>query len=137
MGIEPGTYMIKNHASWTVLDESTDGQRVIHGWQQTNRPNQHWHVNHADGGAYTVQNVQSGSYLHTDGPYDNSKLVGSDTLSTWYLDQQDDGSVYIIYPGSNRVADLDNGNAAEGTAINLWERNSTGTKQQQWFFEKV
>ncbi|CAE6449451.1 unnamed protein product [Rhizoctonia solani] len=137
MTIEPGTYQIKNPASWTVLDESTDGQRVIHGWQQTNQPNQHWHVEHAEGGAYTVRNAVTGSFLHTDGPYDGSKLVGSDSPSTWYLDQQEDGSVYIIYPGSNHVADLDNGNAADGTGINLWERNSEGAKQQRWFFERV
>ncbi|CAE6503784.1 unnamed protein product [Rhizoctonia solani] len=137
MGIDPGFYQIKNHASWTVLDESTDNQHVIHGWQQTNQQNQHWDVQHDGGGAYTVRNVASGSFLHADAPDDGIKLVGSPLKSTWYLDQQNDGSVYIIYPGSNRVADLDNGNVADGTTIHLWERNTTGTKQQQWFFEKV
>ncbi|KAG8708306.1 hypothetical protein FRC11_006573 [Ceratobasidium sp. 423] len=136
MPIEPGTYQIKNSAAWTTIDESTDGQHVVHGWKQTNRPNQLWRVQPAAGGAYSLQNVASGSFLHSDGPYNGSKLVGSNTYSTWYLDQQRDGSVYIIFPGSNQVVDLDNGNTADGTAINLWERSSAGAKQQKWYFEK-
>ncbi|CUA78248.1 hypothetical protein RSOLAG22IIIB_13029 [Rhizoctonia solani] len=137
MGIEKGTYRIKNHASWTVLDESTDDRHIIHGWQQTNKPNQHWDVIDSGSGAFHLQNVGSKLFLHADGASDGARLVGSSNLSPWYLDQQADGSVYIIFPGSNRVADLDNGNVADGTTIHLWERNSTGAKQQQWFFEKV
>ncbi|CAE6429639.1 unnamed protein product [Rhizoctonia solani] len=96
-----------------------------------------WDVQHAEGGAYTVKNIASGLFLHTEGPYDGSKLVASPTISTWYLDQPNNAEVYIIFPGSNRVADLDNGNVADGTAIHLWERHSDGVKQQQWYFERV
>ncbi|KAF8667970.1 Ricin-type beta-trefoil lectin domain-like [Rhizoctonia solani] len=136
MPIQVGLYRIKNHASWTVLDESTDDSRVIHGWQQTDQPNQQWNVQTAESGAYTIQNVKSKSYLHANGPYDGSNLVGYDTISTWYLEQKQSGEVYIIFPGSNRVVDLDNGNKANATKIHLWERNDTAL-QQQWYFEKI
>ncbi|KAF8749803.1 Ricin-type beta-trefoil lectin domain-like [Rhizoctonia solani] len=125
MPIQVGLYRIKNHASWTVLDESTDDSRVIHGWQQTDQPNQQWNVQTAEGGAYTIQNIKSKSYLHADGAYDGSNLVGYDTISTC-----------IIFPGSNHVVDLDNGNKANATTIHLWERNDTAL-QQQWYFEKI
>ncbi|CAE6503779.1 unnamed protein product [Rhizoctonia solani] len=136
MPVEPGLYHIKNAVTWTTIDESTDGQRVVNGWKQTNQMNQLWRVQPVAGGAYSIQNAASGSFLHTNGPYNGSKLVGSKTYSTWYLDQQPGGSVYIIFPGSNHIVGLENGNVADGTSIHLWERNSTGAKHQKWYFEK-
>ncbi|CUA76480.1 hypothetical protein RSOLAG22IIIB_12330 [Rhizoctonia solani] len=135
MGIEPGKYQIKNHASWTVLDESTDDKHIIHGWQQTNQPNQHWDVIDSGSGAFHLQNVASKLFLHADGSSDGARLVGAPQPSPWYLDQQPNGEAYILFPGTNFAADLDNGNVADGTTIHLWNR--TGAKQQQWFFEKV
>ncbi|KAG8760288.1 hypothetical protein FRC11_000625 [Ceratobasidium sp. 423] len=137
MSIEPGVYRIKNAAVWTTIDESTDGQHVIHGWQQTNEPNQHWRVERILHNVFSLQNVASGLFLHADGIHNGSKLVGSNTGSGWYLIQQEDGSVYITSTDFNYVVDLDNGNAANGTTIHLWEKNPNGTKQQQWFFERL
>ncbi|CAE6455836.1 unnamed protein product [Rhizoctonia solani] len=136
MTIEPGKYQIKNHASWTTLDESTDGEQVIHGWTQTNESNQHWEVHLEDDGNYVIQNIASGSFLFADGPEDGTRLVGSGNRAAWYLDQHSEGWVYISFPGTNQVVDLDNGEAADGTTISLWRRNDD-SKQQQWFFEPV
>ncbi|CAE6385428.1 unnamed protein product [Rhizoctonia solani] len=97
MPITPGRYRIKNAATWTTIDESTDGAHIVHGWKQTNQPNQHtfleWDVARAGGGTFTLKNVASGMFLHTDGPCNYSKLVGSDIVSSWYLEQRPNGSV--------------------------------------------
>ncbi|MCV2423813.1 RICIN domain-containing protein, partial [Paucibacter sp. DJ4R-1] len=70
-----------------------------------------------------------------DGGHNSSKLHGSGNPSTWYLPQQDDGSVFITLAGTNYVVDLDMGKDENGTTIHLWEK--TGAKQQKWFFEKI
>ncbi|CEL58405.1 hypothetical protein RSOLAG1IB_08512 [Rhizoctonia solani AG-1 IB] len=138
MAITPGTYRIKNAAAWTTIDQSTDGTAKIHGWKQTDQANQHWQVEATNAKSYTIKNLWSKSFLHAKAPTDGCELTGGSDPSLWYLDQmKDDGSVYITYPGSNKVVDLDNGSNADGAIIHLWEKNSNGAKQQRWFFEKI
>ncbi|CAE6349609.1 hypothetical protein RSOLAG1IB_08511 [Rhizoctonia solani AG-1 IB] len=136
MTIEPGIYQIKNHASWTTLDETTDGAGVIHGWQQTNEPNQYWEVSLGDDGNYAIHNIASRSFLSAEGAHDASKVIVSRDKIFWHLDQHPEGWVYITQPDTGLVVDLDNGNADDGTSINLWGRNDD-FKHQQWFFERV
>ncbi|QRW25569.1 ricin-type beta-trefoil lectin domain protein [Rhizoctonia solani] len=129
MTIVPGRYRIKNHASWTTLDESGGGGGAISGWTQNDGDNQHWDVNIGEDGTYTIRNAASGSSLFADGAYDGSKVYTHpiDAISQMRWSS-------IIYPGSGHVVDLDNGNAEDGTSVNLWGRNDE-SKQQQWFFE--
>ncbi|KAF8691611.1 Ricin-type beta-trefoil lectin domain-like, partial [Rhizoctonia solani] len=134
MTIVPGRYRIKNHASWTTLDESGGGGGAISGWTQNDGDNQHWDVNIGEDGTYTIRNAASGLSLFADGAYDGSKVSASEERVGWHVEQHDEGWAYIIYPGSGHVVDLDNGNAEDGTSVSLWGRNDE-SKQQQWFFE--
>ncbi|CAE6440431.1 unnamed protein product [Rhizoctonia solani] len=134
MPIIPGKYRIKNAMAWTTFDEATDGTHIIHGWQQTNQPNQHWLVKRV-GDAYQLKNLASGLYACVDGAYNSSKLHGSNKPCTWCLMQEPDGSVYITFTGTNFVVDLDMGNVANGTTIHLWEKS--GATQQRWYFEQL
>ncbi|CAE7153072.1 unnamed protein product [Rhizoctonia solani] len=132
MPIVPGKYCIKNAMAWTTFDEATDGTFIIHGWQQTNQPNQHWLVQAARD-RFTLKNLKSGLYASVDATYNGSKLHGSKDKYCWFLEQDADGSVFITVPFTNYVADLDNGNPANGTTIHLWEKS--GARQQRWYFE--
>ncbi|KAH7335037.1 ricin B lectin domain-containing protein [Rhizoctonia solani] len=137
MTIEPGLYLIKNGASWTVLDESTDGQHIVHGWQQANVANQRWRVTEAGNGVYFIQNEESGLFLHAAEASDGTRLVSSNDATPWHLYQDEEhGWVYITHPDHAHVVDLHEGQAEDGTPINLWGRND-GAVQQRWFFEKL
>ena len=45
------------------------------------------------GDAWHIKNVETGKYASVDGGHNSSKIHGSDQPSTWYLHQEDDGSV--------------------------------------------
>ncbi|CAE6417879.1 unnamed protein product [Rhizoctonia solani] len=136
MTIEPGLYHIKNAASWTVLDESTDGEHIVHGWQQANVANQRWIVSDIGDGNYLIQNEESGSYLHAPEASDGTRLVGSGDSSHWHLHQEGEGWVYITYPDTGLVVDLHEGQKDDGTPISLWGKND-GAVHQRWFFERL
>ncbi|CUA76479.1 hypothetical protein RSOLAG22IIIB_12329 [Rhizoctonia solani] len=138
MTVDPGTYIIKNAAFSTNASVSTvsDGVRNVHGWQQiSNNITQQWVVKSVGDvpNSYYLQNKDHGLYLYAASPASGTNLIGSNAVSFWTLNQQADGLVEIVYPGSTFVADL--ANAADGTPITLVARNNTS--RQKWTFTKV
>ncbi|KAJ1306276.1 hypothetical protein OPQ81_010979 [Rhizoctonia solani] len=139
MHITPGKYRIKNAMAWTTFDEATDGSHIIHGWEQTNKDNQHWLVQGAGTSrdCFTMKNLASGLYACVDGACNGSRLRGCENPTTWVLDQQPNGSVFITFPHSKYVIDLDRGLRENGTTIHLWEKHSPAEDQQLWYFERI
>ncbi|CAE6512704.1 unnamed protein product [Rhizoctonia solani] len=85
-----------------------------------------------------MKNLESGLYASVasvDGTCNGGKLHGSKDKCFWLLEQNTDGSVFITVPCTNYVADVDNGNPANGMTVRLWEKS--GARQQRWYFEAL
>ncbi|KEP49159.1 ricin-type beta-trefoil lectin domain protein [Rhizoctonia solani 123E] len=133
MTIAPGVYRIRNAKTKTIFDLSREKGFRIHGHGQHDGPNQHWFVQHLGEGVI-LKNVESGQFVYTTSLHNGSKLFGSGNFTVWNISR--DGNEWTIsFPGTNYIIELESGNQANGTAIQLW--NQTGEIYQKWIFEKL
>ncbi|KAH7335868.1 hypothetical protein B0J17DRAFT_719515 [Rhizoctonia solani] len=88
------------------------------------------------GEGVVFRNFESGQYAYTTSVKNGSSLLGSSHFTTWHL-YQDGNEWTISFPGTNYVVELQGGNAANGTAIQLCTQHGAGAKYQKWIFEKI
>ncbi|CAE6417217.1 unnamed protein product [Rhizoctonia solani] len=140
MFVGPGIYYIRNNASSTLFDMDNSRLHLIHGWQKVdNQWNQKWRVvadpNFPD--MWSLRNMEAGQYLNLWQNGSETRLVGSNIQTFWWLTQHSDETTSICFPErqDTRVADLHNGSKDNDTPIKLLTWNAE--RSQKWTFDRI
>jgi predicted alpha-1,6-mannanase (GH76 family) len=145
-GIESGSiYKLRSRANNKLLNVSNSSlgnSTNVDTWTDTDSDAERWIVNHLGNSIYTFQNVGTGKYLHIASTtlansvnvdqYDNT----NNNQVRWLIVNNGDGS-YAVRATDNTGYSLDvnGGQTADGTNVQLWTNNTSGA--QQWILEKV
>lgn len=134
MGIQPGTYRLKNAKSGTYFDASVSHPGQVHGWAcRPENENQKWVVE-PRGGGHVLRNAGNNQYASVSGTENGTRVQASGNPTEWRIEEKD-GAYAVYVSGSQSVIDLDMGRCENGTSISIWYY--TGDHQQKWHFEEA
>ncbi|KAG2122727.1 carbohydrate-binding module family 13 protein [Suillus clintonianus] len=128
-------YTLKNCQAGTVMDLSGGNNYSIIGYHNNGGLNQLWifqHIRHGDQQGWYIKSAGSDKYLSIEGGIDDAgngtKVVAVESESPFLWDVKDSDiegveGLRILVHGKKFSVDLsDNGNATEGTPVQLWTR---------------
>ncbi|KAG9126054.1 hypothetical protein FRC07_005088 [Ceratobasidium sp. 392] len=139
--VSPGTYILKNVKTGTVLDlsrgEANEGADVF-GYEHNGGNNQKWQVQPTGHGQnFTIRNLESNSYASFPGQsFAQGVLVKGSSQPQEYTFAAADKGIFISptqQPGY--VLDLVHGSDKNGTKICVWQNNQQDN--QKWYFERA
>ncbi|KAG2071273.1 ricin B-like lectin [Suillus decipiens] len=123
------TYTFRNCKGGTVMDLSGGDNYSIIGYHDDNGPNQAWTFQN-NGDNWVIKSAGADKYLGIEGDVnsagDGAKVVAVSSPVQWDINDSDVQGVQgirIMLHGKQLSVDLsDNGNATEGTPVQLWTR---------------
>jgi len=134
MGIQSGTYRLRNAKSGTYFDASVSHQGQVHGWAcRPENENQKWVVE-PRGGVHVLRNAGNNQYASVSGTENGTRVQVSENPTEWRIEEKD-GAYAVYVSGSESAIDLDMGRSENGTSISIWYY--TGAHQQRWHFEEA
>lgn len=125
--------VILNTACWKPITHVDDSCN-IYLRTETNTANQVWRFQKQSDGAYVISSCKDGKALEMyQGKTDIKNNVSAcsefwgGNYQQWYLIPQGSGYIFLSkhYTDLNRVMDLEGGSIADGTPIQIYERNNT------------
>ncbi|KAG2357979.1 carbohydrate-binding module family 13 protein [Suillus spraguei] len=123
------TYILKNCKGGTVMDLSGGNNYSIIGYHDKNGLNQAWTFQN-NGDHWVIKSAGADKYLGIEGSVgdagDGTKVVAVSSPAKWDIqdsDVQGAQGIRILVHGKRFSVDLsDNGNATDGTGVQLWSR---------------
>lgn len=133
----PGTYHIINASAKTLLESPDyDRQKVIGGAPRPDSKHQQWFVQRV-GKGYQFKNCHSGTYLTAQTTDISAPVCASEYPMSWVLHLiQGEDTFVVQIPMNDRVLNLRQGEATDGTKINI---RAVGDlpEHRKWRFERI
>jgi hypothetical protein len=137
-----GQYVLVNKNSGQYLEipnASTAAGKQADQWADSAFSCQFWTFHAATGGAYTLQNVNSGLDLDTANASNGAAVVqnaaSGATSQKWTLLSEGGGYYKLVNAGSGLVAGIGGSSTAEGAGVIQW--TNVSVNDQLWQIERV
>ena len=136
--IENGIYeivsLLDTNKAFDITNGSNEDGTKIQLWDYLNAIQQKFKIEYDSEGFYTIESMLTGKLLATENinVYNGVKLIqkqrdGSDS-EKWIIEKNEDG-FNIISKKDNFYVDVTNGNANNGTQLQLYESNNTSSQK--------
>jgi hypothetical protein len=134
----PGQYEILNAQSRKVLDlDQNDPSRVIQRARQGTE-SQIWEIQAAGDRFYFMRNLMTGNALEAVGTRNSTPVMATPfdgrPSQQWRFDAAAEGAALIV-SRSGKTLDIPGGTAADGAAVQIYDRN--GESNQRFLFQQA